>query len=156
MESKSNVPEWMHTTEIEVVYKTKIPMSKRPKLSQSADVVNLLRSIWNPNQLEFLEECYMLLLNQGNRVLGFVQLSKGGISGTVVDPRIVFGIALKVHASCIILAHNHPSGAINPSAADIKLTEKIKAAATLLDIKLLDHIILSTEGYYSFADEGAL
>jgi DNA repair protein RadC len=96
-------------------------------------------------------------LNRSNAVLGILSVSKGGISGTVTDVRLIFQGALKTNASGIIVAHNHPSGNALPSDSDKKITQKIKEAGNLLDIQLLDHIIiLPVEGYYSFADEGTI
>jgi DNA repair protein RadC len=89
-------------------------------------------------------------------VLGLAKLFTGGIDGTVADPRIIMVVALKLGATSIVLAHSHPSGCLTPSTTDICLTQKIKKGGEFLDIKLLDHIIISTEGYYSFADEGVL
>jgi DNA repair protein RadC len=97
-----------------------------------------------------------MFTNRANKVLGIFELSTGGVSGTVADPKLIFAAALKVAASGLILSHNHPSGNLQPSQADIDLTRKIKEAGKLLEIQLLDHIILTTEGYYSFADEGLI
>ena len=98
----------------------------------------------------------MLMLDRANRVLGFQLLSKGGISGIVADIRLIFSVALEALASSIILAHNHPSGNLQPSDKDIKLTGKVKEAAKYLDIALLDHFILTKESHYSFADKGMI
>ena len=100
------------------------------------------------------EEGKIILLNQANRVLSLFSLSQGGITGTVMDPKLIFIAALKRGACNIILCHNHPSGNLKPSKSDEDLTSKVKAAGALLDIKVLDHIIISSEGYFSFADEG--
>jgi DNA repair protein RadC len=89
-------------------------------------------------------------------VLGVVDISQGGLSGTVADPKVIFAAALKSCASGIVLAHNHPSGKLDPSREDIALTNKIKAGAELLDLKVLDHLIISKDSYYSFADEGMM
>jgi DNA repair protein RadC len=89
-------------------------------------------------------------------VLGVVDISQGGLSGTVADPKVIFAAALKSCASGIVLAHNHPSGELDPSREDIALTNKIKAGAELLDLKVLDHLIISKDSYYSFADEGMM
>ena len=100
------------------------------------------------------EEFWVLYLNNSNKVLFKSQLSKGGMTGTIVDTRIVFKIALEQNATSIILSHNHPSGKLQPSDADIQITKKIKAAGKELDIPVLDHIIITERDYYSFADEG--
>ncbi|RYZ49311.1 MAG: DNA repair protein RadC, partial [Sphingobacteriales bacterium] len=98
----------------------------------------------------------VVFLNRSNRVNHFEIISKGGITGTVADPRIILKKALEEDAVSLILCHNHPSGSIKPSRADEELTAKIKEAARFLDIKVLDHIIVSEYGYYSFADEGVI
>jgi DNA repair protein RadC len=106
--------------------------------------------------LEHREYSYVILLNRAAYVLGVYQLSSGGTTGTVVDPKLVFQSALKANASAIILAHNHPSGNLNPSEEDKKLTKKIQSAGSFLDINLYDHLILTNDGYKSFADEGLM
>lgn len=102
------------------------------------------------------EEFWVIFLNRANNILGSKCISKGGLSQTVVDPKVVFNNALETKASALILCHNHPSGQLKPSQADIQLTEKIKSAGKLLDIQVLDHIIVTASTYYSFADEGML
>ena len=98
----------------------------------------------------------VVFLNRANKVNHFEIISKGGITGTVADPRIILKKALEEDATSIVLCHNHPSGSLQPSRADEELTKKIKEAANYLDIKVIDHIIVSEEGFYSFADEGIL
>jgi DNA repair protein RadC len=100
------------------------------------------------------EEFWVLFLNNSNKILFKTQLSKGGMTGTMVDVRIVFKLAFEQNATAIILVHNHPSGKLQASDADIQITKKIKTAGQQLDISVLDHIIISETGYYSFADEG--
>jgi len=96
-------------------------------------------------------------MNRSNAVLGILEVSKGGISGTVTDVRVVYQAAIKGNASGIICAHNHPSGNLNPSESDTRLTQKLKDAGTLMDIQLLDHLILTADdNYYSYADNGLL
>lgn len=102
------------------------------------------------------EEFWIVLLNRANRVTGKVKISSGGVSGTVVDAKIVFRKALEERATSIILCHNHPSGNLRPSQADIDLTKKLRNAGQNLDISVLDHLIISEKGYFSFADEGLL
>ena len=96
------------------------------------------------------------MLNKANVVIKKVRISEGGVSGTVVDPKKIFKIALDHHTSSIILGHNHPSGNIQPSEADTKITKKVKECGILLDISVLDHIIIGGERFYSYADEGTL
>jgi len=100
------------------------------------------------------EEFWVLYLNNSNKVIFKSQLSKGGMTGTIVDVRLVFKIALEQNATSIILSHNHPSGKLQPSDADVQMTKKIKNAGKELDIPVLDHLIITERGYYSFADEG--
>jgi DNA repair protein RadC len=99
-----------------------------------------------------VEEFKMLLLNRSNVALGIMDVSKGGITGTVTDVRIIMQAAIKANASGIIVCHNHPLGNLNPSESDIKITKKIKDAYNLLDIQLLDHLIIISEDYFSYAD----
>lgn len=149
-------PAWTKVAEVGLVYKTKIKASERPVIKSSADCCNVLRQIWDENKLEMQEEFKVLLLNRSNRVIGVYEASTGGICGTVADPRLILATALKSLSVSLILAHNHPSGNLKPSKADEELTQKIKMAAGFHDIKVLDHIILTAETYYSFADEGLL
>lgn len=102
------------------------------------------------------EEFWILYLNNSNKVIHKAQLSKGGITGTMVDVRLVFKAALEMGAVGMILAHNHPSGTIKPSTADKQITSKLKDAAHALDIKILDHIIVAQDRYFSFSDEGLI
>ncbi|MFM1875481.1 MAG: hypothetical protein RL266_1218 [Bacteroidota bacterium] len=100
------------------------------------------------------EEFWVLYLNRANEVIGKENVSKGGVSGTIVDPKVVFKAAVQFPASAIVLAHNHPSGQLKPSQADHQLTRKLKEAGNALDIPVLDHLIIGDCNYYSFADEG--
>ncbi|MFT5513691.1 MAG: DNA repair protein RadC [Bacteroidia bacterium] len=102
------------------------------------------------------EEFWVIFLNRANNILSSKCISKGGLSQTVVDPKVVYNNALESKASALILCHNHPSGQLRPSQADIQLTEKLKSAGKLLDIQVLDHLIVTATAYYSFADEGML
>ena len=102
------------------------------------------------------EEFWILLLNRANKVTSKHLISKGGQAGTVADPKIIFNTALENHAAYVILAHNHPSGNLRPSQADIDLTRKLKSAGAFLDIPILDHLIITDEGFFSFADEGLI
>ena len=102
------------------------------------------------------EEFWIILLNRNNKILGQKRISEGGISGTVVDSRLIFKPGIELLASSIILCHNHPSGQLTPSNADIQLTRKLKEAGKLLDINILDHLIIGDNSYFSFADDGML
>ena len=145
----------LELAEIKVSYKSK--QREKVKVASSRDAFDILYHIYNMDTIEYQEQFFMLLLNRVNHVLGWVKISMGGTAGTVVDPKIVFSLALQTNAHGIILSHNHPSGNLRPSDNDINLTKKLIASASLLEIKLLDHIIVAPEGaYYSFADEGNL
>ena len=156
MENVMNVSVLNMVTEVELVYKSKVKPSERPQLKTSKDSYQLLLKTWDPNKVEFVEQFKVILMNRANRVLGIYELSTGGVSGTVADIKLVFMAALKSNACSLIISHNHPSGNLKPSRADEDLTNKIKAAGKLLDIQVLDHVIVTTEGYFSFADEGLL
>ena len=143
--------------EVQLIYKSKVRASDRKKITCSRDAYKIFMENWNPDIIEFVEEFKILLMNRSNSVLGILEISKGGISGTVTDVRLIFQAAIKSNASGIIVCHNHPSGNLNPSESDTKLTHKIKEAGNLMDIQLLDHLILTMNGsYYSFADNGLL
>lgn len=111
--------------------------------------------MWSED-MDFVESFNLLLLNRGLRVLGFSNISKGGTASTTVDVKLIFSAAILANASCVVLSHNHPSGNLFPSKADKEITKKIQDGAKLLDIQILDHIIITSENYYSFADEGNL
>ncbi|MCC9063580.1 JAB domain-containing protein [Flavobacterium piscisymbiosum] len=147
---------WQMVTEIELVYKTRVKASERPQIKSSKEAYNLLRSTWDEGKIEYFEQFKILFLNNSFKVLGLYKMSSGGITGTIVDIRMVFSAALKANAINFILVHNHPSGSTQPSEADKYITKKIKQAGELLDIKLLDHLIITSESYYSFTDDGAL
>ena len=156
MESAMNVSNVYQVAEIELIYKSRVNASERPKIGSCKDAYRILMQSWDQNKLEFIEEFKILLLNQGSRVLGIYDVSKGGITGTFADVRIVFAAALKANAVGIILAHNHPSGQLIPSIADKQLTERIRQAGQIMDIAVLDHLIVTSEGFCSFVDEGLL
>lgn len=126
---------------------------ERSQIKSSKDVSDVFQPLLS--DLEH-EEFWVLFLNRSNKVLGKMKLSQGGISGTVTDVRIILKRSLEYLASGIIVCHNHPSGNLNPSESDTKITQKIKEAGNLLDIQLLDHIIVSEKDHYSFADNGLL
>ncbi|TXK36449.1 JAB domain-containing protein [Pontibacter qinzhouensis] len=142
--------------EIKLTYRSRVKPSERPQVTSSIDSAEVLRQSWDTGKLEFVEQFKVLLLNRANRVLGIYELSTGGVAGTIADPKLIFAAAIKACASAIILCHNHPSGNTKPSAADLQLTKKIKQGGELLDMAVLDHIILTSETYYSLADEGLL
>ncbi|MFD2101439.1 JAB domain-containing protein [Flagellimonas iocasae] len=143
--------------EIQISYREKLSTLQSLSITNSNEVAQLLFKNWDSDTIG-LNECFkILLLNQSNKVKGIYPLSIGGITGTLVDMRILFAIILKTLSVGIILAHNHPSGQLKASEQDRQLTQKIKEAAQLFDVKVLDHIILAPDGrYYSFADNGLM
>ncbi len=156
MESTLNQQLLQNVSEVELIYKSKVKASDRPRIASSKNAGDLLIKLWDEDKIEFVEQFKILLLNRNNRVLGIVDISSGGVNGSVADPKIIFVAALKANACNIIISHNHPSGSLKPSKADEAITQKIKYAGQLLDIRVFDHIIVTSEGYYSFADEGLL
>ena len=142
--------------EIQLSYHPKVKPSQRPSVTSSREVYQLFYDNWDADRIELQEQFKVMLLNRGNRVLGIVDISTGGIAGTLADPKLIFATALKAGASSIILAHNHPSGQLTPSQADRTLTKKLTDGGKLLDISVLDHVILTADSYFSFADEGII
>ncbi len=156
MENLMNQQAWNQVAEVELIYRSKVKASERPQIKTSHDSEQILRRIWNEEKIDFVEQFKVLFLNRANKVLGIFEVSSGGVTGTVADPKLIFVAALKANACAIVISHNHPSGNLKPSQQDEQLTQKINQAGKFLDIKLLDHIIVTSEGYYSFADEGLI
>lgn len=129
---------------------------EKTKITSSEIAYKLFLSCWNKGTIQLQEEFKILLLNRANKVLGIYPVSRGGVSGTLVDPKLVFSVALKCNASSIILGHNHPSGNLHPSEADKALTRKLQKAGEFLDIKVLDHLIINPESYFSLMDENLM
>ncbi len=127
--------------------------TKRERITTSKDAVDIFQPLLGDYTHE---EFWILFLNRANMIIGKQAVSSGGMSGTVVDPKIIFKAALDYKASSIVLCHNHPSGNIQPSEADTRLTKNIIAAGRVLEISVLDHIIVTQNSYYSFADEGMM
>lgn len=143
--------------EVRVTYQAKTNETDHPLVNSSEKAERVFRQIWDEETIEFFEEAFLLLVDNNACVMGWYKVSQGGMTGTVVDPRIVFATALKGRANAIILAHNHPSGKLKPSQADLRLTERLFAAGQALNLPLLDHLILAPDGgYFSFADEGLI
>ena len=140
-------------TEITINYSPKVKNADRTKIAGSQDVYEIAVNNWS--EINIRESMKVLLMNRAN-VLGIYELSKGGITGTVVDIRLLFAAALKSLACNVILIHNHPSGNVKPSVADINITNKVKEAGKLVDILVLDHLIISEDSYFSFSDEGII
>lgn len=142
--------------EIQLIYKSKVKASLRPKIASSRDAYEVLKKYWDEGKIDFVEQFKVLLLNRANKVIGLFEVSTGSTTNTVADPKLIFVAALKANACGVIVAHNHPSGNLTASQADLNLTRDLRAAGKFLHIPVLDHIIVTSESYYSFADEGLL
>lgn len=143
-------------SELTISYRPKLKPSQRLKVNHSKDVYDILLGFWNLDKIELCEQFCVMLLSNHNRVLGVVELSSGGMTGTVADIKMIFSVALKACACAIVVAHNHPSGSLRPSEQDMRVTRTLVEAGKLLELPVSDHLIITTEGYYSFADEGVL
>lgn len=141
-------------SEIQVSYSPNLLVDMSIKNSKKS--FELMLNEWEQETLQMQEEVKILLLNRNNKVLGIYSLAKGGLTSCVVDVRIILTIALKALATGIILVHNHPSGNLKPSQADLDITKKLKQSCDLLDISFLDHLIITKDNYFSFADEGLI
>lgn len=142
--------------EAKILYTTSVKPSDRPQVSGARDAYKLLSPFFEEEGIEHHEAMFMLMLNRANKVLGCIKISQGSACGTVCDPKQVFQPAILANACGIILAHNHPSGNLKPSQADLTITKKIKDLGVMLELPLLDHLILSPEpnSYYSMQEEG--
>lgn len=143
-------------TEIEIRYRNKVPYKERVQIKHPHEAYQTIMHSWDENKIELVEQFKILLLDRSNHCLGFSEISTGGVTGSVADPKIIFSTLLKAKASAVILFHNHPSGNLEPSEADIELTKKIWQGGKILDISVLDHQIVSSYGYYSFVENGIM
>ena len=128
---------------------------KKVKIQSSKDACGVLRQYYH-DDIGIYESFFLLLLNRSNNTIGHVKISQGGVAGTVVDPKLVAKYAVNSLSSAVILCHNHPSGNLKPSKADKNITNKIVSGLSLFDITVLDHVILTEESYFSFANEGLI
>ena len=156
MESVKDLSVLNTVAEVQLIYKSKVKPSERPQIRSSKDCYEILKQTWDEDKIELVEQFKVMLLNKAQRVLGIYEMSTGGVAGTVADTRLVFIAALKANACGVIISHNHPSGNLIPSRADEELTRKMKQAGMLIEIPVLDHIIMTSESYFSFADQGLL
>jgi DNA repair protein RadC len=134
----------------------KVKKSELFRITTPKDAYHVFKSVFNADTFYWKEEMIMICMSRANQVLGFYKVSSGGLNVTIADPKVIFTVALNCGASSIIIAHNHPSGQLNPSTPDKKITEVIKNAGRILDIDLFDHMILGDDSYYSFAENGTL
>ena len=145
-EYKSKLPE------LSLKYKT--GEINRIKVTSSRDIEKFIRKLFDADTIEYSEEFLIVLLNRANNTIGYAKISSGGIAGTVVDIKMILTYFIKSGASSMIMAHNHPSGNLQPSKADKTITNKVQNALSYMDGILLDHIIVTNESYFSFTDEG--
>jgi len=155
--SLATTPEQMTSTDLFSFNEVKVSYTSKKvgiQISSSKHAYDLLAANWS--NIDYEESFKIILLNRGNRVLGVCRISVGSISATVADPKKIFQTALAANASAVILAHNHPSGNVKPSLNDQMITNKCKQVGGFLDLPVLDHIVVTKDGYYSFADEGLI
>lgn len=148
------VNEAYNVTEVELSYRNKVKAKDRPKVKGSSDAYEILKQAWDMNKIDLQEEFKILMLDRAGHCLGIASIASGSMSACVVDPKLIFVTALKAKSSSIILAHNHPSGNFNASDEDERLTRRLSEAGNLLEIAILDHLIMTSDGYKSMADDG--
>ena len=141
--------------EIDISYSYGTAKAERETIKNSLEAESIFRSMIGLS-IEYKESFLLLILNNSNEILGVKKISEGGITATFVDVRLIFQTVLKAHGTAFIICHNHPSGKLEPSTADKNITTKIKEGAKILDLTLLDHLIITSESAFSFADEGIL
>jgi DNA repair protein RadC len=150
-------PEWEYKVgEIELVYKTFIKPSERTTICESDDIYRMFLERWDKTKIDLVEQFKVAYFNQARQVVGIYNLSTGGIHSTIADLRLILKGALDLCATNMIICHNHPSGNLAPSNADKIITGKIKTAGDMLDIRLIDHLIITPYAFLSFADKGIL
>ena len=146
-----------HTTVQEVTLHYKRPkVTEMPKILCSQDAEKVMRSVIDPNRIDLKEFFWVILMSRANQVLGVSLIGEGTTNGTTVNIKEVFQLVITSNSSAVVLCHNHPSGQLKPSQADISITEKIKRVAQILDVQVLDHLIISSEGCYSMCDDGKM
>ena len=153
---QQNIQNLFSVSEVELVYRNKVRPDDRITITGSESAYDVFISAWDLNKIDLVEQFYVLLLDRACRCIGISNIATGGISTCIVDPKIIFAMALKAKASSMIFAHNHPSGNLRPSTADIRLTEKLRQAGLILDLPVDDHLIITPLKYFSFADEGLI
>lgn len=151
-----NIQSLFSVSEVELIYHSKVNPTDRPKIISSDTAFDIFLEAWDLNKMHLVEHFNILLLNKANHCIGFSHISSGGVSSCIVDPKIVFATALKANASNIIAAHNHPSGNLKPSTADILITERLAMLGKAMELPLLDHLIITPLKYYSFAEDGLI
>lgn len=151
-----NINKEFRITEVELIYRNKVRAPSRKTVKNSQDAYDMLLASWDLNKIELLEDFKIMLLDRRSACMGIAAVARGGIESAVIDPKIVFATALKARASAMILAHNHPSGSLEPSPNDVALTHKLAAGGMIVGVKVMDHLIVTRKSYKSFADEGLM
>lgn len=151
---EKSIGEELGFSEVQIIYKRKSSTTRKVVSSQTA--FDLLKRAYPSDRMDYKEFFYVMLLNRKNEVLGVSCIGEGATSGVVVNKKEVFQLMLRANASAVILSHNHPSGNLKPSMNDIELTKKLVEFSKLIDVQILDHLILTSESYFSFADEGMI
>ncbi|MEM7085235.1 MAG: JAB domain-containing protein [Bacteroidota bacterium] len=141
--------------EVEIIYK-RPALETMPQISSSKDAYELITRLLNPNTLDYREVFLALFLTNSNNVLGYSELGKGTSTGVAIDAKDIILHAIKTHSKAIIICHNHPSGSLKPSSADKDMTAQLSIISNMFSINLLDNLIITSESYFSFADEGLL
>ncbi|SHG24783.1 DNA repair protein radc [Fodinibius roseus] len=152
-QSNNNIEKSPSLAEVKLKYKNNQPIESFSEITSPEKAEQVLREIWDTDSIQLKEEFIVLLLNNAKKLLGWSKISSGGTTATIVDPATVFQVALLANATSIILAHNHPSGNINPSQADKNLTKRIKESGKMLGISVEDHLILTLETCISFREK---
>lgn len=145
-----------NASEIEIHYKSKVKAKDRTQVRSSKEIYEVLKGVYDFNKIEHKEFFYAMYLNNQMKIIAIMLIGEGGVSCVTADPKLIIQGALKVNATQIVLTHNHPSGGLRPSQADKTITDTVKQVCKFLDMILVDHVILTSEGYYSFADEGEI
>lgn len=140
--------------EVRLIYRNKVKAENRPKISEARDAYNIFLQIWDHDQINLVEEGKLLLLDHKMRLMSVANIGMGGMTSVIIDLRMIFSIALKRRSNNIILAHNHPSGGLEPSTADLTLTRRVRDAGELLNIHLQDHLIVTDAGFHAIISEG--
>ncbi len=143
-------------TEVKTYYRPILDPFTLPIVKRSSQAYSIFLEIWDRDYISYFEQCYLLMLNAQSRVLAYRNVSNGGITGTLIDVRIVYQTALLCNATSIIIAHNHPSGRLEPSNNDLLITKKLASAGEILNIEFSDHLIISPNRYYSLSDNGLI
>ena len=143
-------------TEVELIYRNKTLAQERPRIKDSRDAYDIFFQTWDLNKIELLEQFRIILLDRKNSCMGVSTVATGGVSSCVVDPKILFGTAIKARASGIIIAHNHPSGNLDFSQNDKSITKQLAQGGKLLEMPILDHLVVCRKGFSSMADEGLM